>query len=97
MEALGPTERRLVSLFAEALLLAQEGRAEVRDRLRLVERAFDLSLVAMRRLAQRGELGVEHLGALDRDFGIAPVWILDGDTDALSQRIVAFCRDDLKD
>lgn len=51
----------------------------------------------MRRLAQRGELGVEHLGALDRDFGIAPVWILDGDTDALSQRIVAFCRDDLKD
>lgn len=94
MAGLGPPERRLVCLFAEALLLAQDGSNDVCGRLRLVERTFDLSLYTMRRHAKAGRLVPEQLGVLDGEFGISPDWILHGDSLALAQRIVAFCRGD---
>lgn len=94
MTGLGPPQRRLVCLFAEALLLAQEGENDVCSRLRLVERTFDLSLYAMRRQAKSGRLGSEHLAVLDDEFGVSPDWVLFGDSLALAERIVAFCRSD---
>lgn len=94
MEELGPTQRKLVRLFAEALLGAQEGRDAVWDRIRLVERIFDLSLHAMRRLSRDGSLGPEHLTALDRRLGVSAQWILSGNSEALAARIIEFCRDE---
>jgi len=94
MTGLGPPERRLVCLFAEALLLAQDGGDDVRSRLRLLERTFGLSLYTMRRQAKAGRLGPEHLSVLDGEFGVSPDWVLFGDSRALAQRIVVFCRGD---
>lgn len=90
---LKPGQLRLVCLYAEAVLLAQEGRTEVRDRLRLIERTFDLALHLMRRRAKDGELRAEHLSVLDREFGISSKWVLEGDTAALADWIVCFCRE----
>lgn len=91
---LEPQQRRLVCLFTEALLLKQQGRTDVSDRLRLVERTFDLSLYLMRRRAKRGELRAHHLAALDVEFGVSSKWLLHGDNRALADRIVAFCEGD---
>lgn len=85
---------KLVCLYTEAVLLTQEGRTEVRDRLRLIERTFDLALHLMRRRAKDGELRAEHLSVLDREFGISSKWVLEGDTAALADWIVCFCRDE---
>jgi hypothetical protein len=89
-----PRQLRLVRLFAEALLLVQEGKLDVRDRLRLVEQTHDLSLYLMRRRAKQGELTAEHLFTLDDEFGISTEWILHGDTGALADRILSFGRSD---
>lgn len=97
MAGLGSNQRQLVCLFAEALLLAQEGRVSVRDRLLLVERLFDLSLHGMRKRAKDGSLSARDLSTLDREFGISSDWILHGDARALSHRIVAFSREALVD
>lgn len=92
MAGLGANQRQLVCLFAEALLLTQEGRTGIRDRLRLVERVFDLSLHVMRKRARDGNLSAEDLSTLDEELGISSEWILRGDTRALSHRILDFCR-----
>jgi hypothetical protein len=94
MAGLDPPQRRLVCLFAEALLLAQDGENDVGGRLRLLERTFDMSLYTMRRRAKSGCLGPEDLSALDSEFGVSPIWVLEGDSRALAQRIVTFCKID---
>lgn len=69
--SLPPAKRRLIRLFAEALLLAQEGKNDIGERLRLIERTLDLSLYLMRRRAKNGELTAEHLATLDAEVGIS--------------------------
>lgn len=55
---------------------------------------MDLSLYLMRRRAKQSELSAEHLIALDAELGISAKWILEGDTAALSARILSFCHPD---
>lgn len=93
MSRLTSDQRRHVCLFAEALLLIEEGGNQPWDRLQLVERSFGLSLVTLRRTARKGRLELQHLSRLDADFGISAEWIVSGDADALFQRIVEFSRE----